>query len=761
MLEDSELRECFLLEAEDYITILNRGILELGNSPRNDALLEDLFRVAHTLKGAAALMSLTVTSNIAHKMEDILEDLKDRKIELDPNVTRLLLYQVDALTGLIHDTAEGKGERHEIEEQVLQKVEELFAKDRATDAPFEVWSSTKPIPLEAERRRSPGRRKEDKEFFSGTFVKVDIRKVEQMLNLMNEATIKKNYLIEKAKKAGEIADEILFSGKRLNREVNTFVDQYAYTLSRKRNYIEPLSSEFGELEFDRYDEQNLFSRKLQEIANDLTEAIKEFSELYELFYDDVRSLNNLIKLLRSNVSETRMAEIGKLFLRFLRPVKDLAGQFGKEVSLQVLGGDTKIDRVIFERLFDPLMHLMRNAIGHGIEEIDVRLKKGKTKEGLILFSVKSQNDTIILEISDDGRGIDTDELFMESVKRELFRPEDNPSREELLSLIFLPWFTTAESPDLTSGRGMGMSAVRKELATINATIDVSSELGKGTTFRIRVPSVLAIMNLIVFNYKNIEFEIPVNLIEEIIKFDSSDLIEGSPHMMNYKGKPIQVKSFDEVFRSANKAISGQFVLICNLSNKKVGLIVDNVLGQEETIIKPLNNFLEGLSLYAGTTIAGDGKVRFVINPIIIFEDQVYSFSNPALESESSEAKKILVVDDSLSVRKYVSSFLEDKQLKVYTASNGIEALKMLDVDEVQVDLIISDLEMPEMHGYELISRIKDSARLKRIPIVVLTSRGTDKHREKAVELGAADYLIKPFDEKALMNILKKFLLIPA
>src|SRR5208283_4555823 len=666
MLEDSELRECFLLEAEDYITILNRGILELENSPRNNALLEDLFRVAHTLKGAAALMSLTVTSNIAHKMEDILEDLKDRKIELDPNVIRLLLYQVDALTGLIHDTAEGKGERHEIEQQVLQKVEELFAKDGAAHAPSELWSSTKPIPLETERRRSPGRRKEDKEFFSGNFVKVDIRKVEQMLNLMNEATIKKNYLIEKAKKAGEIADEILFSGKRLNREVNTFVDQYAYTLSRKRNHVEPLSSEFGELEFDRYDEQNLFSRKLQEIANDLTEAIKEFSELYELFYDDVRSLNNLIKRLRSDVSETRMAEIGKLFLRFLRPVKDLAGQFGKEVSLQVLGGDTKIDRVIFERLFDPLMHLMRNAIGHGIEEIDVRLKKGKTKEGLILFSVKSQNDTIILEISDDGQGIDTDELFKESVKRELFRPEDNPSREELLSLIFLPWFTTTERVNLTSGRGMGMSAVRKELATINATIDVSSEVGKGTTFRIRVPSVLAIMNLIVFSYKNIEFEIPVNLIEEIIKFDSSDLLEGSPHMINYKGKPIQVKSFEEVFRSTNNAISGQFVLICNLSNKKAGLIVDNVLGQEETIIKPLNNFLEGLSLYAGTTIAGDGKVRFVINPIIIFEEQAYSFSNPTLKSETSESKIILVVDDSLSVRKYVSSFLEDKQLKVYT-----------------------------------------------------------------------------------------------
>ena len=311
-----------------------------------------------------------------------------------------------------------------------------------------------------------------------------------------------------------------------------------------------------------------------------------------------------------------------------------------------------------------------------------------------------------------------------------------------------------------------MNAVRSQISNINGTLGMSTEVGKGTTFRIRVPSSLAITNVIVFSYGAIEFVMPTSLIEEVVQYEpvanrSGDL-EDTATMVSHRGTPIQAKRLSDVFYIAGNGHADKtdnFVIVCSISNKKVGLIVDNVLIQEEAIIKPVNRFLEGLSIYSGITISGEGKVRLVLNPLKVFEEETRAFMITPPEVESFEGRRVLVVDDSLSVRKYLSAFLTARNLKVYTASNGGEALKAL--EENEVDLIITDLEMPIMHGYELVSRIRASNRWKGIPIIVLTSRSTGKHKDKALELGADEYLVKPFEEKGLMESLKKFSLLPA
>jgi len=248
---------------------------------------------------------------------------------------------------------------------------------------------------------------------------------------------------------------------------------------------------------------------------------------------------------------------------------------------------------------------------------------------------------------------------------------------------------------------------------------------------------------------------PASLIEEIIQIDMTTR-EKDSDMISYRGKDIYTKDLSEMFGIVSKADNvNRPVIICNVTDKKAGLIVDEILGQEETIIKPLNRFLGGLYIYSGTTISGDGRVRFVINPVKVFEEHIQPVAVMPSIAEGYEGRRILVVDDSISVRKYVSAFLEARRFKVYTATNGVEALNIL--EETPVDMIITDLEMPVMHGYEFISRIKGSYRLKEIPIVVLTSRSSEKHKEKALQSGAHDYLIKPFDEKSLTEILKKHL----
>ncbi len=777
MIDKSELLEYFLSEAVDHVNILENGIAELESSPNKAYLIEDLFRAAHTLKGSAALVKLTITSEIAHRMEDILEGLMNKKIEPNSRIVELLSYMLDGIKTLIYRIAKGADEYLETEQLILQKADEIFTDEQrnfvVSDAPahdiikIQPYSSKSQETVDSQASKTLniqkagdsaiqdknerfGRRKEDVEFFIGNFVKVDSQKIEDMLNLIGEVTIKKNYLLQKTKNITDISDEIFFTGRRLLMEVNDFADRYAYALPENVKYVDPLLSEFGELEFDRYDELNIFSRKLQEITNDITESLKELSNFFEFFGEDLKSMDGMIKLLKANLTESRMVDIGILFQRFAKPVKDIAKKNNKKTELLISGGLTKIDRVVFERLFNPLMHLIMNAISHGIESPDERLQKNKKPIGTIILSAKKEGGTAVIEVTDDGMGIDTENIFKEAVKQGLLKVDDKPSKEELLPLIFIPGFSTAETADMAAGRGMGMSAVRRMIAGINGILEITTEAGHGTTFRIKVPLSLAISNVLLFLCSSLEFVIPSSFVEEVMQL--SDPIDN--RTMEYRGKKIIVTELADILGIPAKSDRyGKYVIICNVSDKKVGLIVDDVIGQEETIIKTMHGFLEGLQIYSGTTISGDGSIRFVLNPINIFEEEFQPLSTIQTYAKEYASKSILVVDDSLSVRKYASSFLEAKNFNVYTASNGVEALNIL--YETPVDMIITDLEMPVMHGYEFISRVKASDELKEIPIVVLTSRSGEKHKEKAATMGAEDYLIKPFDEESLFSILRK------
>lgn len=764
--DTSGLLEFFLAEAEEHVHVLEEGISGLGED-LDSASVEALFRAAHSLKGAAALVKLNVISKIAHKMEDILEELKDGRRKIDGSLKELLLYGLDAIKEQLKRVTSGEGETPGKEQEVIKTIEEGLTTKELPESPtgvievkevetppnlvFTGADSTKTPEIPLYEKRSIGRRKEDIELFTGNFVRININQIENILNLIGEVTIKKNYLIQKIRNTLALSDEIINSGARLLKEVSSFSDRYAYSLPGSVKYVDPLLSEFGELEFDRYDDLNLFSRKLQEMIADINEGLKGLSEFFDTFTDDLKSIDNLIKLLRTEISEMRMIEIGRLFQRFSKPVREMAQEYGKEIELLISGGETKVDKVIYERLFDPLMHLIRNAVIHGIEKPEERIQKGKKGSGVIMLNARREGPFVYIEVHDNGRGIPTYRIFEEAVKLGLMRPNYKPSKQELLSLIFMPGFTTSPAADMGSGRGMGLDAVRNLIAEVNGSIEVDSEIGMGTTFTIKVPTSLAITNTVVVKVHDMEFVLPLNFVEEVTE------IEEESEIFNHRGTEIQVKKLSQVLGysgNGGQKVHRKPLIVCNLTDRKAGLVVDEIVGQEETIIKPLNRFLSGLNIYSGTTVSGDGKLRFVLNPIRIFQKDIKPTKEVSLHSKEEPRHSILVVDDSLSVRKYVSMLLESRNFKVFTATNGLEALEIL--EDNPVDLIITDLEMPVMHGYELIHRIKTSRNWKDIPVIVLTSRSAEKHRVKALQSGVTDYLVKPFEERTMLEVLRKY-----
>ncbi|MCX8030397.1 MAG: hybrid sensor histidine kinase/response regulator [Thermodesulfovibrionales bacterium] len=766
MINKSELLEYFLSEAEDHVNALESGIAELSNSPEKSYLIEELFRVAHTLKGSAALVKLNITSNIAHKMEDILEALMQKRIDLSSTIFKSLTEMLEGIKTILRKVSRGAEEYLESEQSLIQLADKIIKMEKTAFVDQQSLTETESKKGQSDFKEShkvvkpylidENREKEEKiheetDVFISSFIKLDAQRIEDMLNLIGEVTIKKNYLLQKAKNVLETSDEIFFTGRRLIREVNEFAERNAYALPENVKYIDPLLSEFGELEFDRYDQINVFSRKLQEITNDMSESLRELSTFFDLFSDNLKSMDSMLKILKANLTESRMVDIGILFQRFTKPTKEIAKKYNKKVELKITGGLTKIDRVIFERLFSPLMHLVMNAITHGIESSEERIQKNKKPIGTLSLSAHKEGGIAVIEITDDGKGIDLELIRREAMTQGLLKKDDSPSEEELIQMIFIPGFSTSEVTDISAGRGMGMSAVKRMVSGINGILEVQTIKDVGTTFKIKVPLSLAISNVLLFRSGALEFVIPSNFIEEVIHTNSIP----SDDTIVYRDKKIILINLSEVLGIPTISDSQEkFIIICSVSDKKIGLIVEDVIGQEETVIKTMHGFLEGLQIYSGTTISGDGTIRFVLNPVNIFDFRLSPFKTIYQVYENPAKKTVLIVDDSVSVRKHVSSFLESKNFKVYSASNGVEGLNIL--YDKPIDIIITDLEMPVMHGYELINRVKSSREFKDIPIVVLTSRSGDKHREKALLFGVNDYLVKPFDEESLLNILRKY-----
>jgi len=625
-------------------------------------------------------------------------------------------------------------------------------------------------------KRGVGRRAADAVEVEKQFIRVNIERLDNLMNLVGEMVVNRNKLTRQVDLIKNLRDELTFSQNRLLHEIRKFEEKYEYTMNfqapalagpEQRSAYQ--SGDFFELEFDRYDDFNLLSRKLTEITNDTNEIMMEFSSFFDSFELDTARISTITSSLQDEITQARMVEMDRLFQLFQRPARDLAQAENKKINMVVTGGDTKIDKTIFEIISDPIMHMVRNAISHGIEGPEERTRLGKEPGGALILSARHDGSSIVLQIEDDGRGMDPEQLRRSAVEKGFLTPGEARAMSDgdALNLIFRAGFSTAAAVGKVSGRGVGMDVVTTQLGKINGRIEIKTEKGVGTQFIIRLPLTLAIAQALIVKVKDQEVAIPMNLVEETTRFSDNDIQRAAgEEMINLRGtlmRLMRLNSLLMVGKLPKREDDFRYpALILVLADKRLALMVEDIIGREEIVVKSLGDYLKNVRMFSGATISGEGDVRLILNVAHLFGEQTISTKTSYVGSRDAAATetllrkpRVLVVDDSISIRKYVQRFLDRSGYNVETATDGMNALEALAKEKY--DAVITDLEMPVMHGYDLIAEMKRNPVFMSIPIIVLTSRAGDKHRQKAVDMGAQDYLVKPFEEQEMLEALRRLL----
>jgi chemosensory pili system protein ChpA (sensor histidine kinase/response regulator) len=623
-----------------------------------------------------------------------------------------------------------------------------------------------------QEKRGVGRRATDTADIEKQFIRVNIERLDNLMNLVGEMVVNRNRLARQVEFIKTLREELAFSQNRLLHEIKKFEEKYEYTLTYGTTEQQDAErNDFMELEFDRYDDFNLLSRKLSEITNDTNEIMMELAGFFDSFELDTARIATITTNLQDEITMARMVEIDRLYQMFQRPVRDLAQEENKQVNMVVAGGETKIDKTIFEIISDPLMHMVRNAISHGIESVEERKRLGKDPAGSLIMKARHEGNSIILQIEDDGRGMDSDVLRKTAIAKGFMSTAEaqNLSDLEALNLIFRPGFSTAQSIGKISGRGVGMDVVSTHLAKINGRIEIKTEKGVGTKFLIRLPLTLAIAQALIVKFKDQELAVPMNLVEETTRFSFQEIQRAAgEEMVNLRGTLIRLLKLNDLLgvgkfpKKEDKF--RQPTLILGMAEKRIALMIEDIVGREEIVVKSLGEYLKSIKMFSGATISGEGNVRLILNIASLFGDEtalatkasILTAKDAGAAQDAAKRKpRVLVVDDSISIRKYVQRFLDRTGYEVEVAPDGMEALNVM--GKIKFDAVITDLEMPVMHGYDLIAEMKRNAGLANIPVIVLTSRAGDKHRQKAIEMGAQDYLVKPFEEQEMLAALKKLL----
>ena len=676
----------------------------------------------------------------------------------------------------------------------------------AKPAPAPVVEKTPP-PAEAPKKAQPPRRVDaakpdeaERSLVSASdqkIIKVGVEGLNLLMNLVGELVINRTRLDQRIAYVSKISSELNFSQERLLKVIRDFKEKYEFgkvgsnVMPRKESepgeFHETQSASellegFFDLEFDQYDDFNILSRSLMEIGSDISEIMNELTDFFEQFEEESSQIRRITNDLQEEITNIRMVPVGQLFSRFHRLVRDASKEENKQVALKLSGEDAKLDKTVINEISDPLMHLVRNSVSHGIELPEARQAKGKPAEGTINLNAFKEGDNIIIEIIDDGNGIDVQrvrETIAEKGLRSMAEIE-RMSDDDAIKFIFAPGFSTKKVVNAISGRGVGMDVVKTNISKLGGTIEIKTELGKGTRFSIKLPLTLVIYAALLVKCGDQEFAISLTSVEETARIPLYHIHNiGKQEVIKLRDQVLPIRRLNRILQypsSANGAGGAQQyvpIVIVRSAEHSLALVVDELIGQETIVIKPLGEYLKKVKLFSGATISGEGKVRLILDIPTIVEREILSdmpstvsaatirlndetFGTPTMTPAAEIAPEVLLlVDDSISIRKVIAMMLEKAGYKVDVAVDGVEAMEKL--SNKPYTLLITDLEMPRMHGYELIAEVKGNQEMQQMPIVVMTSRAGEKHQNKAIELGADDYIVKPVDEETLLNSIRKLM----
>jgi chemosensory pili system protein ChpA (sensor histidine kinase/response regulator) len=539
---------------------------------------------------------------------------------------------------------------------------------------------------------------------------------------------------------------------------------------------------------DRYDDFNILSRSLTEISADITEVLTQLDGFVRRVDGDIDEFTKLAHRLQDEITQARMVPIGNLYTRLSRTVRDAAKAVNKKVELTLAGAETELDNNIIQQISDPLIHLVRNAVAHGLERDEERYERGKSDSGNVAVRAYHRGNHIYIEVEDDGRGIDYEKVRKTAVDHGLISQESAAelSERELLDLLFQPGFSTAPRKTELAGRGVGLDVVKSNLALLNGEIEVETQKGLGSRFTLKVPLTLIISQALFVRCGSSMFALPLAFVEEIRRLKTADIEEvGGKLLTKVRDVVTEIVRLDSALGlEPIQPINGYFrMVIANVAGRQVGIVVEDVVRKDEIVIKSLGEFLRNLKMFPGATIAPDGSLILLIdvnrlvageaiehrplmtsaNAARIFAPGAAAVAHGAIPQEAidfvPEEKLVVLVDDSISVRKFVGRMLEKAGYRVKLAADGLEALEI--VTQTRCDLVVTDLEMPRTNGYELLSHLRQDPQTRNIPVMVVTSRAGAKHRDRAIKEGAAAFLTKPVQEDQFIAAVGKLIGSPA
>lgn len=786
---DEEMLEIFAMEAEDHLRNINENLERLESAPNDREALLEIRRSAHTLKGSAGVVGLSKLSRLAHKVEDLLDHISENEIEGNAEIFQLLLSATDCISAVASND-----QSSDLDDKVAStfaSLENMLARlasgeaESEPEAVEEVVVEAAPVEvLDAEpvEEVKAGAFRQSQSQSNRSVVRISLDKLDELVKLCREMVFGRAVFQQRLSELEMQIKELQNSTRRLQRSTGKLETDFApgnpgslgFTRERSGFGSDAASDEeFDSLEMDRYSDFSQLTREMIETTTDafsITTELNVIRSYFESLYDGQK---RLIDEIQEKLLSLRMIKFGSLSARLQRTVRMTASELDKLVDLHIDGENLEVDTHILDSLIEPLLHLLRNAVAHGIERPETRRLLGKDEKGQINLKVYNEGTHIIVVISDDGHGISADVLKHKAINSGLLRPEqaEKMSEEEALKLVFLPGLTTADRISQISGRGVGMNIVKTNILRQQGSVSVSSEYQRGTAFTIRVPMALAIARALLVKSNDRTFAFPLKIVKQIAEMPVDDLTkarsEGSITLQNNKHSVAYLNDLLDMPENPMTFKRDSQMLLLDTVKTKCALVVDEIVKPEEVVIKPLGHPLKALQELLGATILGDGTVVPVLDLVHLIENREAPAAEPEPVPEPVAVPKpvppsaprtgltVMIVDDSPSVRHVNSRLIKNSGWEPVVAKDGSEALEMLLSSPELPDIVLTDVEMPEMDGYELLSLIRQNNQLKHLPVVMITSRAGDKHRLKAVELGVSEYLSKPYDDAKLVEIVKK------
>jgi chemosensory pili system protein ChpA (sensor histidine kinase/response regulator) len=745
-----ELLEIFLLEAREHNAVIQSGLEQLRSQPGDTALLSELRRVTHTLKGAAASVGFAPMAHLAHLMEELFEQHLTNGHLLASEAVELLFDSADVLENMLVPGQDGDTRTH------FEAIDQRYAALLGDMYPQQTKPKPDALPLVPQEPSIAPQQVQVEDTLRLSLANMDL-----LINRVGEIIINRSALERHLGTLRNLLVELDRSTKRLSQVAHGIDVEIEIALPARTSDSQTRDSGFDPLELERYSLLYQLARELEEVAADTGGINSQLHFLSDDLDIGLTRERRLTTELQDGLLATRLVPLYTLETRIRRTVHRTARDLGKSVEVILNGFGTKVDKTVLDALADPIMHLLRNAVDHGIETPAVRDAAHKPPTGRVVVNVSRERGRVIVTLSDDGKGIDLKQVQHHAVELGLIGQDIQPGSQQLLNLLFEEGFSLAESVTQTSGRGVGLDIVRRAVHRLQGTVRIDNQPGHGVIFTISVPVTLAITQALFITSCGQGFAVPLEQIAMVLRLEA-DLVDDlrDQGVLRYDGRSLATYNLAEFIGGPEAARATPcYGLLVEAGSQEMVVLVEGIGGIHDAVVKSLGAHLRRVPGMAGATIAGDGGVTLILDltEIVAVErppQQVVSPVPVTLPmSVATAVRHVLVVDDSPSVRRVVCSFLERKGWQTTDAKDGIEALDKLASNQPDVALV--DIEMPRMNGYELLTRIKSDPDLRHIPVVFLTSRSAAKHRERARQLQVDGYLVKPYRENELLDELTR------